>query len=88
MKLTVLTSFSFVKMKRKGNKFKALVKMSRTRKYDYNVDYPLTLFIKIPIQYIKELEKLGYTQRQVEEMIQNDKIINKYLQEIIDKKVK
>jgi hypothetical protein len=45
-------------------------RMPRPRKYDYKTNYPVKLFIKVPVETINLLESLGYDERHIEKIVE------------------
>jgi hypothetical protein len=43
--------------------------MPRKRKYDYQTDYPVTLFVKVPVAVLYNLEQLGISQKEIEQIV-------------------
>jgi hypothetical protein len=58
---------------------KRFLKMPRPRKYDYQNDYPVKLFIKVPVKTMNILEEKGLTNSDIE------KLVEKYLAEYAEK---
>lgn len=57
--------------------------MPRPRKYDSNYDLPVTLFIKVPIHLLNELEKMNISRKDLEKKITSDKVLVKYIQNLL-----
>lgn len=61
------------------------VDMPRPRKYDYQKDYPVRFFINVPVKLINEIEKLGFSQTEVQKEVEKSKIVERFLEEFIEK---
>jgi hypothetical protein len=52
--------------------------MPRKRKYDYQTNYPVKIFLKLPVSLVNDLENLGLSSNDIE------KIVEKYLLEFVE----
>jgi hypothetical protein len=43
--------------------------MPRLRKYDYQKDYPVKIFVSIPVKILNDLEKKGYDEKHINSQI-------------------
>ena len=59
------------------------VDMPRPRKYDYKKDYPVRLFINVPIKFMNMLENLGFSQKDIEKELEKSKTVERFLSELI-----
>jgi hypothetical protein len=53
--------------------------MPRKRKYDYQSDLPVTVFIKLPVKLVNDLENNGI------DRVKLEKIVEKYLVNYVKK---
>lgn len=53
--------------------------MPRKRKYDYQSDFPVTVFIKLPVKLVDDLENNGI------DRVKLEKIVEKYLVNYVKK---
>lgn len=56
--------------------------MPRKRKYDVHEDYPIKVFVGVPIKVINKLEKMGFEDKDI------PKLINRLLTDFVEKNEK
>jgi len=59
--------------------------LPRPRKYNYQEDYPVKFFVNVPVKIVNELEKLGYSQRDLTKELQDSKVVEKFLENFLEK---
>lgn len=68
--------------------FKKEVDMPRPRKYDYQKDLPVRLFINVPVKLLNDIEKLGFSQSDIQKQIEMSKIVERFMEDFIEKNSK
>ncbi|WP_313150972.1 hypothetical protein [Lysinibacillus capsici] len=56
----------------------------RPRKYDYQTDYPVKFFINVPVKIVNELEQTGLSHKDITKLLQESKIVEKYLEDLLE----
>lgn len=56
--------------------------MPRPRKYDYKENLPVRFFINVPVGIVNELEKIGFTQKELSKEIEKSKIVEQFLEDL------
>ncbi|KAB7663032.1 hypothetical protein [Bacillus sp. B1-b2] len=64
------------------------VDMPRPRKYNYQEDYPIRFFINVPVGLVNKLEKLGFSQTEMQKHVEQSKIVERFMEDFIEKNSK